>query len=112
MVKISIATKFRDMVGSHSIVDKVLSMYLLFLLLPERKYIITKNVGVSTPQAYSVFIHRDALRLQKWHRHVCSVWMISNCEKMFVTLQKHIWFSGASSGFVQTKLSAEDNPEQ
>ena len=108
----SIATKFRDMVGSHSIVDKVLSMYLLFLLLSERKYIITKNVGVSTPQAYSVFIHRDALRVQKWHGHVRSVWMFSNCENMFLTLQKHIWFSGASSGFVQTKLSAEENPEQ
>ena len=38
--------EIRDMVGSHSIVDKVSSMYLLFLLLPERKYIITKNVGV------------------------------------------------------------------
>ena len=67
--------EIRDMVGSHSIVDKVLSMYLLFLLLSERKYIVTKNVGVSTPQAYSVFIHRDALRVQKWHRQVCSVWM-------------------------------------
>ena len=73
--KISTATDFRDMVGNHSIVDKVLSMYLLFLLLSERKYIITKNVGVSTPQAYSVFIHRDTLPVQKWHGHVRSVRM-------------------------------------
>ena len=36
----------------------------------------------------------------------------SDCENMFLTLQKHIWLSGASSGFVQTKLSAEENPEQ
>ena len=56
MEKMSIATKFRDMVGSHSKVDKVWSMYLLFLLLTESKYIITKNVVVSTPQVYSVFI--------------------------------------------------------
>ena len=56
MEKMSIATKFRDMVGSHSKVDKVWSMYLLFLLLTESKYIITKNVVVPTPQVYSVFI--------------------------------------------------------
>ena len=112
MEKISIASKFRDMVGSHSIVDKVLSMYLLFLLLSERKYIFTKNVGVSTLQAYSVFIHRDALRVQNCTDMSAASGCFSNCEKMFLTLQRHIWFSGASSGFDQTKLSAEESPEQ
>ena len=94
--KISIASKFRDMVGSHSIVDKVLSMYLLFLLLSERKYVITKNVGVSTPQAYSVFIHRNALRVQNC---TDSVWMffqlwkdVSDLAEAYLVVWSFLWF--------------------
>ena len=94
--------EIRDMVGSHSIVDKVSSMYLLFLLLPERKFIYTQRMlecNLTSPQDYSVFIHRDALRVQKWHGHVCSVWMffqlwkyVSDLAETYLVLRGFLWF--------------------